>query len=94
MPYKNKEDQRAHNRAVYDTPEGLQRAAHRKGIERYRYDKAIAYWRFKLVHGRELPDLIIDVSQEMIGRAEVEVRGGLVDSGIRPDEVGEKKVKQ
>ena len=26
--------------------------------------------------------------------AEVEVRNGLVDSGIRPDEVGEKKVKQ
>ena len=30
------------------------------------------------MHGRELPDLIIDVSQEMIGRAEVEVRGGAV----------------
>ena len=74
MPYKNKADKRAHNQAVSQSSEGQQRAAHRKGLERYRYDKALAYWRFRLVYGKVLPDLILGVSHEMVQRACDEVR--------------------
>jgi len=69
MPYKSKSDKTAHNLAVSQSSEGTQRAAHRKGLERYRYDKALAYWRFRLVYGKVLPDLILGVSHEMVQRA-------------------------
>jgi len=73
MPYKNKADKRAHNMAVAESPEGQKRAAHRKGLERYRYRKAVAYERFKRLRGLEMPELIKDVSPECMANARLDV---------------------